>query len=246
MPCVPPPPPPVRTPRVKPTPAEALASASPSPSPVASPQATPTAADANAGLTENMSKDERDKKLNDIAARNNIERPNEDAINKKPLKDWLARAKEAKEKNEIDLSGQIEMTIEADKEADGRLINAVVTSKTGDPKLQELVKEFVAALSDSKALASLKDVKHIVLNVTLNDKEVVVKVSSEVESAERASTLANVYGVFLIGGRIQKRGQLEGTIYQNTRVSANGKAVEVRFTMPRKEATDILTKLSTS
>ncbi|HEX8177448.1 MAG TPA: hypothetical protein VF543_20330 [Pyrinomonadaceae bacterium] len=243
---LPPPPAPVRPPRVRPTPAEALASASPSPSPAASPQATPSAADANAGITENMSKDERDKKLNDIAAQNNIERPNEDAINKKPLKDWLAKAKEAKEKNEIDLTGQIEMTIEADKDADGKLINAVVTSKKGDPKLQELVKEFVAALSDSKALASLKDVKHIVLNVTLNDKEVVVKVSSEVESAERANTLANVYGVFLLGGRIQKRGQLEGTIYQNTRVSANGKAVEVRFTMPRKEATDILTKLSTS
>jgi hypothetical protein len=242
---VPPPPPVARQPKVKPTPAEAVAAASPVPSPAASPQPSP-AEDATAGLDENMSKEERDKKLNDIAAKNNIERPDEDAINKKPLKDWLAKAKEAKDKKEIDLAGKIEMTIEADRETDGKLSNAVIVSEKGDPKLKELVTEFVSALSDSKALASLKDVKHIRLTVNLNDKEVIVRVSSEVESPERAATLANVYGVFLIGGRIQKRGQIEGTIYQNTKISTNGKEVVVNFTMPRKDVTDILLKLPTS
>lgn len=239
---LPPPPPPVRQPRVKPTP---VAVAAASPSPAASPQPSP-GEDLTAGLNENMSKDEQNKKLNDIAAKNDIERPNEDVINKKPLKDWLAKAKEAKDKKEIDLTGQIEMTIEADRDTDGKLINAQVVSKKGDPKLQDLVKEFVAALSDSKALASMKDVKHIRLVVNLNDKEVIVRVSSEVESAERATTLANVYGAFLIVGKIQKKGQLEGTIYQNTKISTNGKEVVVNFTMPRKDVTDILMKLPTS
>lgn len=239
------PPPRVRQPKVKPTPADALASASPAPSPGAQPSPSP-AEDLTAGINENMSREEQDKKLNDIAAKSGIERPNEDLINKKPLKDWLALAKEKKDKNEINLTGVIEMTIEAEVGPDGKLINPVIVSKSGDPKLQELVKEFVSALSDSRALAFLKDIKKIQLAVVLNDKEVNVRVSSEVESTERASKMAGGFNAMLFVGRLKKRGETEEIIYKNTKVSANGKAVEVKFTMPRKEATDILTKLSNS
>lgn len=193
-----------------------------------------------------MTKEEQEKKLNDIAAKSGIERPNEDMINKKPLKDWLALAKEKKDKNEINLQGVIDMTVEAEVGPEGKLINATITSQSGDPKLQELVKEFVSALSDSKALAFLKDIKKIKMVVSLNDKDVNVNVSSEVESSERASQMAGGFNTMLFVGRIKKRGQTEGIIYQNTKVSSNGKALEVKFTMPRKEATDILTKLSTS
>ena len=246
VPVAPPPPlpAPMPQPKVKPTPVAPVAAASPAPSPGASPQASPQ--DATAGLNENMTKEEREKKLNDIASKTGIERPNEDEINKKPLKDWLAKAKEAKDKNEIDLTGQIEMVIEADRAPDGKLTNAVVVSKKGDPKLQDLVKEFVAALSDSNALARLKDIKHIRLMVTLNDTEVIVRVTSEVDSPERASEMATGYNGLLFLGKQAKKGQTEEIIYRNTKVSANGKEVILNFTMPRKDVTDILTKLSTS
>jgi hypothetical protein len=242
---LPPLPPPVRLPKIKPTPAPAVAAASPVPSPAASPQASP-AGDQTAGLTEGMTKEEQNKKLDDIAARNKIERPNEDTINKKPLKDWLAKAKEAKEKNEFDVNGPIEITIEADRGPDGTLLNAQVVSKKGDPKLEPYVKDFIAALSDSRALSFLKDVNHIRLVVSLTETDVTVKVSSEVDSEDRASQIAKGYSILLIGGRIAKKGQTEEVIYKNTKISTNGKAVEVNFTMPRKEATDILAKLSTS
>ncbi|HEV7844364.1 MAG TPA: hypothetical protein VGO69_11755, partial [Pyrinomonadaceae bacterium] len=244
---LPPPPPPVRLPKVKPTPtpAPAMASASPAPSPAASPQASP-AGDQTAGLTEGMTKEEQNKKLDDIAARNNIERPNEDTINKKPLKDWLAKAKEAKDKNEFDVTQPIEIIIEADRGPDGTLVNAQVVSKKGDPKLEPYVKDFIAALSDSRALSFLKDVNHIRLVVNLTETDVTVKVSSEVDSEDRASQIAKGYSILLIGGRIAKKGQTEEVIYKNTKISTNGKAIEVNFTMPRKEATDILAKLSTS
>jgi hypothetical protein len=82
--------------------------------------------------------------------------------------------------------------------------------------------------------------------VKLTDTDVTVVVSSEVESPDRASQIAKGYSILLIGGRIAKKGQTEEVIYKNTKISTNGKAVEVNFTMPRKEATDILAKLSTS
>ena len=234
------PPPRVRTPKVKPTPAEALASASPSPSPQATPE------DLTAGLPENMTPEEREKKLNEIAAKKGIERPDEKQINSKPLKDWLAHAKEKRDKKEIDLTGQIEMVIEADRMPDGKLANAVATPIKGDPKLQELVKEFVAALSDSQALASLKDIKHIRLTVLLTETEVTVKATSDVESPARASEMASGFNALLFVGKISKKGQMEEIIYKNTKVSSDGKQVILNFTMPRKDVTDILTKLSSS
>lgn len=239
---VPPPPlpPPPRMPKVKPTPAP-VATASPVPSPQPSPLE-----DLTAGLNENMSKEERDRKLSEIADKNKVERPNEDTINKKPLKDWLAKAKEAKEKNEFDVTKPIELIIEADRGPDGKLMNAVVVSKKGDPKLEPYVKDFVAALSDSGALAFLKDVKHIRLKVNLTDTDVIVEVSTEVDTPDRASQIAKGYGLLLVGGRIAKKGQTEEIIYKNTKVSSDGKQVVVNFSMPRKDATEILTKLSTS
>lgn len=242
---LPPPPAPVRAPRlprVKPAPLpqqEGVAKASPSP------KASPTQ-DLTAGITENMSKEEREKKMDEIAAKQGIERPKEDEINPKPLKDWLAHAKEKKDKNEIDLTGQIEMIIEADRNPDGTLANAVATPIKGDPKLQELVKDFVSALSDSRALASLKDIKHIRLTVRLTDTDVMVKVTSEVDTPEIASSKASGFNALLFLGKMNKKGQLEETIYKNTKVSTEGKQIVLSFSMPRKDVTDILTKLSTS
>jgi hypothetical protein len=238
------PPRPVRQPRVRPTP-EALASASPTPAP--SPKATPADELAATGLTENMSKEERDKKLDDIAASNGVARPDEDAINKRPLKDWLAKAKEAKDKNEFDVTKPIEMTVESDLGPDGQLVNAQIVSLSGDEKLKPYVQDFFSALSDSHALTFLgADVKHIRMTVQLTDTSVTVQVSSEVESPDLASKKAKGYSLLLAGGRLVKKGQTEEVIYKNTKVSADGKQVVVNFTMPRKEATDILSKLSTS
>jgi hypothetical protein len=244
LPPLPPPPRPARQPRVKPTPtADALASASPSPMPKPSPADELAAT----GITESMSKDERDKKLDDIAAKNGVVRPNEDAINKRPLKDWLAKAKEAKDKNEFDVTKPIEMTVEADLGPDGKLVNAQIISLSGDEKLKPYVQDFFAALSDSRALTFLgADVKHIRMTVNLTDTNVTVQVSSEVESPDLASKKAKGYSLLLAGGRLIKKGQTEEIIYKNTKVSADGKQVVVNFTMPRKEATDILSKLSTS
>lgn len=239
----PPPPRPARAPKVTPTP---VAAASPAPTPAAQPSPSPKDELASLGINENMSKEEQDRKIDDIAAKSGVERPNEDLINKKPLKDWLANAKEKKDKNEINLTGQIEMIIEADVGPNGKLLNPTIVSKSGDPKLQELVTDFVSALSDSKALAFLKDIQHIQLAVSLNDTEVNVKVSSEVESPKKASDMVGGFNSMLLYGRFKKRGETEGIIYQNTKVSASGKQIVVNFVMPRKDVTDILTKLSTS
>jgi hypothetical protein len=227
---------PTPTPQPSPSPS---ASPSPQPSPSASPApgATPTAEVAAGNPAE------ADKDLNKIAAEHNVERPSEDAINKKPLKDWLARANERKVKGELDLSQAIEMVIEAQLDEDGTLHDPVVVQKTGDPRLIDVAKELVAAIGDSKVLGFMKkDARQLRITIKLDQAEVTAKVESEVGTPERAEELSKGYNLLLLGGTIARKGQDEEILYKSTKVSWDGKQVVVNFKMPRAQAASMLTK----
>jgi hypothetical protein len=225
---------PTPTPQPSPTP-----SPTPEPSPSPGPAATPTASPAVAA--NNPAQAEKD--LNKIAAEHNVERPNEDAINKKPLKDWLARANERKVKGELDLSQAFEMIIEAQLDEDGKLHDAEVVQKTGDPRLIDVAKELVAAIGDSKVLGFMKkDARQLRITIKMDQTEVTAKVESEVGSPERAKELSQGYNLLLVGGTIARKGQDEEILYKSTTVSADGKQVVVNFKMPRATAAGMLTK----
>ncbi|HEX8143350.1 MAG TPA: hypothetical protein VF553_12190 [Pyrinomonadaceae bacterium] len=242
------PPKPLPTPTPVPTPQP-----SPSPSPAASPspQASPSSSPAVAGATPSVAvanpsprtPEEAERELNRVAAEHNVERPNEDAINKKPLKDWLARNNERKVKGELDLNGTIEMVIEAELNEDGTLRNAEVVQKEGDPRLVEAAKELVAAIGDSKVLGFMKkDVRKLRITIKLDQNEVVARVESEANSVERAKELSGVFNWFLVGGAIKKKGEDEEILYKSTSVSADGKQLIVNFKMPRATAASMLAK----
>jgi hypothetical protein len=239
---------PTPTPTPQPSPSPSV---TPTPQPGASPAASPALPNGKTGeavANTPKSTDDVNKDLNKIAADNSIVRPDEGAINKKPLKDWLARANQMKVKGELDLSGVIELVIEAELDPSGKLHNPKVVQKTGDPKLIELTKEFVAALSDSNALYFLKDPKFpedtklLRLTVKMDAAEVVARVETEAKTAERAEELATGYNALLLGGRIIRSGKDEEVLYKNTKISANGKQVIVNFKMPRAEAGAMLSK----
>ena len=235
---MPPKPVPTPTPQPSPTPV-----ASPSPTPQPSPSASPAAPGNPAEVAGGKTPEEADKDLNRIAAEHNVERPNEDAINKKPLKEWLARANELKVKGELDLSKAIEMIIEAGLDEDGTLHDPVVIQKTGDPRLIEVAKELVAAIGDSKVLGFMKkDARKLRITIMLDQNEVVAKVESEVATPERAKELSQGYNLLLVGGTIAKKGQDEEILYRSTSVSSDGKQVVVNFKMPRATAASMLTK----
>lgn len=244
------PPPPVVTAKLskpKPTPE---ASPSPSASPVASPSVNPAdpsqKGEVAAGKDKEKSKEETEKELNQIAAANNIERPDESQINTRPLKDWLAHANELKTKGELDLDASFEIVIEAERDESGKLINPQIKQKTGDERLVAVAKDLVSAISDSKVLIFLKDTKQLRLTVRLDQKEALGIVETEAQTPERAKELERGYNGLLLGGRMLKKGQDEEIIYKSTRVASNGKQITVNFTMPREIAGDMLKKQVTS
>ncbi len=236
------------TPKVEPTPAPTpVTQPTPAGATVANTSGQNQGAVAAASPTPAAPKD-IDKQAEKAAAENPVGEINEDAINKRPLKDWLARNNERKLKGELDLSQNIELTIEAELKPGGKLENARVVRKSGDPRLVEAAKELVAAVSDSNVLFFLQDnknpevVKRLIITDRLDQEEVTATVSSEVSSEVTAKTMALVYTALLNKGKEKKKGQDEEVIYNSTKISADGKQIIVNFKMPRPTAETMLKK----
>jgi hypothetical protein len=230
----------------------------PSPSPVMSPSpsgsANPTViVKDNGAQAEPKTPEEAEKELDKIASQNEVIRPNEEEINKRPLKDWLARANALREKGELDLSSVVEITIKADLNPDCKLSNSEVDRKSGDPRLLEVAKDMVSAISDSGTLSFLRDPQKqkddkelrcdsmpLYFTVKLDQNEISATVTSEADSPARASQMARGYNGLLTVGQFAKRGHDEEVLYKSTKVTAEGKQIIVSFSMPRQAAGEML------
>lgn len=240
-------------------------SVTPTPTPTPEPSPTLTAGNesattdqvvsGNVGGTEPKSAEQADKELDKIAADNSVLRPSEKDINTRPLKDWLARANELKEKGELDLGSQVEITIAATLNSDCKLDEAVVKQKSGDARLIGVAREMVSAISDSRMLSFLRDPKKInasnemqcepiplQLSIRLDQNEISARVESQADSAERANEMARGYNGLLTLGQFAKRGHDEEVLYKSTQVTAEGRIIVVSFSMPRQTAGEMLRK----
>jgi hypothetical protein len=227
--------------------------------PTPTPEASPSPEDAAAG-DETTAKNEGDKtgdpnasptpaatpqtaeEAERIAKEANVEKfP---AINTKPFTDLLKQGKELKDTGAIDLSGTLEMEVEGDRQEDGRLTNVVVTgAAASNPKLVQLSKDFIAAISDSKVLAALRGTRHLKMKLKLDDKDISVRVLTEMASADEAATMSNGYNGLLWIGAQTKKGKDEEAIFKSVQIAAQDNQIVLTFNMPRKAASDLLSKM---
>lgn len=233
--------------RVKPTPTP-TPEASPSPDAAASAgddetaqNAGDKAADPNASPTP-VATPRTPEEAERIMKQTNVEKFPQ--INTLPFTNLLKQAKKMRDAGELDLSGNLEIEAEGDRQDDGRLTNVEVTNAaTSNPKLVQLAKDFIAALSDSKALVALKGARHLKMKVTLDDKEVAVRILSEMGSESEASNSVLGYNAALVVGAFSKKGRDEEAIFKSVRITSEAKQVVLTFNMPRKAAADLLSKM---
>ena len=90
----------------------------------------------------------------------------------------------------------------------------------------------------------LEGTRHLKLVAKVDDNNVEIVVSTEVESEERARRLEKGYSLLIVGGRIAKRGQDEEVYYNHTEVTSHDKEVSVKLAMPRSELSPLLLKYS--
>lgn len=239
--------------RVEPRPTPTPVRPRPTPTPIATPapSASPEVAqNAQEGgdakpLTpeEQKAQEEKDKRaaLDQVAEQNKTKLPPK--INSKPFKDILAKWNEEYVKGNLNLNGTINITLEADREPDGTLVNMEMTGgSASDPTMKEIAKDVVAALSASRALAFLEGARHLKMTLTLDQRKLSVVADTSVESAEKATAMANVYGIGIGYQRWKTSGKDEGEVWKNTRVRAQGNQILISFEMPRGTAGTLLAK----
>jgi hypothetical protein len=223
-----------------------------SPSPVTSPASAAVAkASPNPAATPESAKltpEEAQKELEKTAAKNNIELPKENEINKKALKDFAIYANDLKNKGQLDLNKPFEIVIEAELDGNGKLKNPKFTKKEGDQNLVDLFGRMIAALNDSGFLVYLKPIDKdnpgtkVVFTIKQGETEVLASVESEASSDDTARVLANGFNAALVIGAEARAGKDEEILLRNTTASPNGKKIIFNFTMPRQAVVDLIKK----
>jgi len=244
-------------PRFKP---EAEAVPSPSPSPIATPSPSPVAAgsssqSAKAGPSPNqayegdkMSPEDAQTELEKTAAKNNLELPKENEINKKALKDFAIYANDLKNRGQLDLNKPFEIVIEAELDGNGKLKDPKFTKKEGDPNLVDLFGRMVGALNDSGFLVYLKPIdkdnpgSKVVFTIKQGESEVLATVESEASSVDSARVLAKGFNAALSIGAESRAGKDEEVLLRNTSAAPLGKKLIFNFTMPRQALVDLIKK----
>jgi len=227
--------------------------ASPGPSPSATPSPSPAASVATPATDEadpnkKLTPEEAQTKLEQTAAENNLELPQETELNRQVLKDFAKYAEDQKNAGKLDLDKPFEVVIEAELDQNAKLVNARFTKKSGDPNLIDLFARMVATLNDSGFLVYLKPISKDNPNATVKftikqgETEVLASVESEASSSDSARVLAKALNAALVFGAGSRAGKDEEVLMRNTNATPDGKKVVVNFSMPRQNLVDMIKK----
>jgi hypothetical protein len=217
----------------------ALASPTPNAQAKGSPSPVPSPA-----LTVEQAQTELEK----TAAKNNLDLPKENEINKQAMKDFAEYANDLKKQGKLDFNQPFEIIIEAELDQDGKLKNAKFTKKAGDANLVDLFGRMVAALNDSGFLIYLKPVdkdnpgSKVVFTIKQGEDEVLATVESEASSEDSARVLAKGFNMALALGAQSRAGKDEEVLLKNTSAESVGKKIVFNFTMPRQAVVDLIKK----
>ena len=215
----------------QPSPSPEVAKANPSPTPAASP--TPDEA-------QKKAEEEMDK----IAAENGVKRP--PTINTKPFEDIALKGKELIDQGKIDLKNSaMDVTATAERNDDGTLKPETVKIEglPADENMAALANQLVTAFSQSKVLAILEGAKDVRFALKLDQQNISVKIMSDMPSDEVANKYATGYAVLVAYARNSKKGTNEGDLYNNLKVSSDGRQFTMSFEMPKDAAGKMITDM---
>lgn len=213
------------------------------------PEATPTPEIAQATPTSSptaMTDEEKKKaeeELDKIAAESGIPRP--PRINTKPFEEIALKGKEMYDQGKINLSSALDVTATAELNEDGTLKPDTVKIEgiSNDENMSLLSQQFVTAFSQSQVLNLLKGAKDVRMTLKLDREKVLVKITSELESAEVASKNATGYGSMVAVGRMLKKGTNEGELWNSLKLTAEDKQFVMTFEMPRDAAGKMIAEM---
>jgi hypothetical protein len=165
-------------------------------------------------------------------------------VNTSPFKAFIARSKKLKDAGKLDLSKPREITVEADRNEDGTVSNAVITGEAaGDPNIKKVALDFVSTLNESRALNFLEGVSRVRMNFALDGERFKVVSHAEAPTEARATEMARGYRTLINVARLMKRGgDDEAVVLNNMKISASGKQLVMNLDTPREAMGNLLLK----
>ena len=164
-------------------------------------------------------------------------------VNTSPFKAFIARSKKLKDDGKLDLSKPREITVEADRNEDGTVSNAVITGEAaGDPNIKKVALDFVSTLNESRALNFLEGVSRVRMNFALDAERFKVVSHADAPDEARATEMARGYRTLINVARLMKRGGDEAVVLNNMKVSASGKQLVMNLDTPREAMGNLLLK----
>lgn len=194
---------------------------------------------------EQAKTDEAQKQMEQAAAANNVELPEE--INRQPIKDLTAYANNLKNEGQLDLNKSFEVSLDAELDANGKLNNPTITQKSGDPKLSDLATRAVGALNESGLLIYLKSLNNgkptkVTFTISQDSDSLVAKLESELGSEENAKQQAGAFSILIALGQKARAGKDEEALLKNTKAVSDGKKLVFHFSIPRQIVVDMIKK----
>ncbi|MEO6391965.1 MAG: hypothetical protein ABIP75_08950 [Pyrinomonadaceae bacterium] len=194
--------------------------------------------------------EEANRKADQLAAENGVNRPKDNEINRAPLKDFVNRANDLFEKGQLNFNQPIEVIIDAELDSTAHFTNANVVTKSGNVSMDEISKDMVAALSDSGALRFLMtrdgssvELKKMRFIIKMDQGSFNAQIESDATSAARAKQLAFIYGLMLGAvPKLREGKEDEIAIAKGTTLKSDGTKLIAIFSMPRQQAIDLMKK----
>jgi hypothetical protein len=192
-------------------------------------------------------KSDAQKQLEQVAADNNVDLPEENEINRQPIKDLVVYANELKAGGKLDFEKSFEVVIEGELDAQGKLHNPTIKQKSGDQNLAGLATKAIGALNESGLLGYLKQVNdgkptRISLTVSQNSEALLASLESELGSEDSASGKARAFNLMMSFAQQTREGKDEEILLKSTKASAVGRNLVFHFSMPRQTALDLIKK----
>ena len=168
-------------------------------------------------------------------------------INKRPLLDFLARARDLYESGRLDLNQPVELLIEADIGANGALENITVAQTSGDPVLHDLAAEFMNALNESRVHGEIKGAKHLRFALKSHDgANLSASAAYDMESAQQAASHVSAARTFLHVAAQRKQRPDHEIVYRSLNATAHDNQIILSFSMPRETFCALLSKYLSS
>jgi hypothetical protein len=161
------------------------------------------------------------------------------ALDERPFRELLAEARQMFESGEVSERDVFDLTFGATPAADGTLRDVNAVKVVGSPRWQQLARDLMSALSDSRVVAPLAGAEHLTLTLKL-DGAGLARLVADFPTEAQAKRMADGYNAIIALARQSRAGRDGIVVLNNMTASASGKQLTMQLEMSREELGNLL------